>query len=570
MWRGARSAAWAVLWVGLAAALAVATTWPAALRLADHSLPQLIHPDLQCGLWWGSAMARWVTGEGELFLRPDLLWPDGQDTRFMLWNLAAQLVLSPIYAWFSPLLATNVAALICMVLNGLASAWAGRVVSGTRLGALAGLVVGATNTYGFTEGASGRMDQALWAPMALFMGGLVLLWRHPGRWKTRGICGLALGLAGAVYWFYAYFLVLLLALVAAVALAWRRLPLARVRDLAAVGLISLAVASPFLVPLLLKVVEGGAMIRMAVDQQGDPFQNQARFAVPILWGHLGALGPHLSVPGTRLPLLGLPLCLLAAWRGRGAVRWVGAMGALASVFSAGPLLLGAQGRPLTVGQYELWGPMALLDALPGFVRFWFPYRWQAVICAALAVSLPWLLSRLRRQRLALAVLALCFVAEGAALVRPGADVPFMRPAAVPEFFDAVARMGGQRPILNLPFHIPGGTTMGFAAWHRQPIDGGLGPWFYSHQGHRQRRKTVLLWRTLAAALAGKPVQAPARWTSQQAGGFHYVILFNHAFNPQEVPLRVDQISAVLGPPCTRSELMSAWAVPGVGQAPPLR
>ena len=564
----ARTAGLAALYLGLAVALAVATTWPAALRLVDHSWPQLVHPDLQCGLWWTSAMGRWITGEGDLFWRTDLLWPDGQDTRFLLWNFAAQLVLAPIFAALSPLAATNVAALACLVLNGLAAAWAGRAVTGTHLGALAGLAVGATGAYGFMEGVSGRLDQALWAPAALFFGGLVLLWRDPGKWRPRIICGVGLGLAGAVYWFYAYFLVVLLALAAVVALAWRRLPLGRVKDLVAVGLISAAVAAPFLIPLVLKLAEGGAMIRMAVDQQGDTFLHQSRFAVPALWGYLGALGPTSAVPGARLPLLALPLCLAVLWRGRGAVRWVGGMGALAAVFAAGPLLVGADGRPYTVGEHSLLGPMAALDALPGFARFWWPYRWQGVVLAAMAVAAPWLLSRLPWQRAALAVLVAWLVFEGAVLVRPGGDQPFMRPAPVPDILGRVAGMGGPvRPVLNLPFNVPGGSTMGFAAWHQQPIDGGLGPWFYSHAGHRRRRQGVQLWRTLEQALRGEPVRAPARWTAAQAGGYHYVILHSYAFPEQEVPLRVARINAVLGPPAERSKLMTVWAVPGVGRVP---
>ncbi len=560
----ARAAGLAALYLGLAAALAVATTWPAALRLVGHSYPQLVHPDLQCGLWWSAALGRWLTGEGDLFWRPDLLWPDGQDTRFLLWNFAGQLTLSPIHAWLSPLVATNIAALACLVLNGLAAAWAGRAVTGTHLGALAGLLVGATGVYTFAEGASGRVDQALWAPAAVFFGGLVLLWRDPGRWRPRIICGVGLGLAGAVYWFYAYFLVVLLVLAAAVALARRRLPLARVKDLVAVGLISGAVALPFLLPLVLKLAEGGAMIRMAVDQQGDTFLHQSRFAVPALWGYLGALGPTPPVPGTRLPLLALPLCLAAIWRGRGAVRWAGIMGALAAIFAAGPLLVGSDGQPYTVGQHSLLGPMAALDALPGFARFWWPYRWQGVLLAATAVTVPWLLSRLPWQRAALAVLAAWLVFEGAVLVRPGGDAPLMRAAPVPGILDQMARLGGPaRPVLNLPFNVPGGSTMGFAAWHRQPIDGGLGPWFHGHAGHQRRRQRVLLWRTMERALRGEPVRAPARWTAAQSGGFHYVILHSYAFPEQEVPRQVDRVNAVLGPPAERTKLMTVWAVPGV-------
>ena len=212
--------------------------------------------------------------------------------------------------------------------------------------------------------------------------------------------------------------------------------------------------------------------------------------------------------------------------------------------------------------------MLMLLMADGFRRI--PAAVGFGVCAGLAVSLPWLLSRLRWQRPALAAVALWSVGEGAVLVRPGAGAPYMKPVAVPKFFDDVARMGGQRPILNLPFNIPMGTTMGFAAWHRQPIDGGLGPWFYGHAGHRRRRGEVQLWRTLTAALDGKRVRPPARWTAPQAGGFHYVVLYHHAFDPHDVPRRVARVTGVLGPPCARTGLMSAWVVPGVGQAPPIR
>lgn len=562
-----RAAAWGLLWVGLAAALAVATTWPAALTLSGHAVVPLTHADLQAGLWWGPALARSLAEGSSIFWRPELIWPDGQDTRFLLWNFLAQLVMAPLYLSFSPLTATNLAALLCMVLNGLAGAWAGRVVTSSRLGALAGLVAGATCAFSFTEGAGGRLDQALWAPAAVFMGGLVLLWRTPGRWGPRLICGAGLGLSGAVYWFYGYFLVLLLVLLAAGALVTRKLPRQRIVDLALVGLVAALVALPFLAPLLSRLADGGEMIRVATSEHPDAVLQQAPFGVPLLWGNLGGLVGAFQHQGTRTPLLLLPVCLLVAWRARGAVRWVALMGLLAVVFAAGPLLTDTRHQPLAVGQNLIWGPMALLDLLPGFARLWWPYRWQAVALAALALAVPWLLHQARWRRLWLTLFILWSLVDNAMLIRAEPRLQFMRPVAVPPLLEVLGRGAGQRPIVELPFDRGHQSTMGFASWHRQPIDAGLGPWLHRHPGRQQRRKSILLWRVLDRAVKGQTSAAPQRWTEAQAGGFHYVFLYNHHFAAGEYTRVLQRVSAVMGRPLTSSPNFAAWYVRGVGQPP---
>ena len=72
-----------VAWIALAVLAVLIATWPAVLH-PDRPLEPLHLPDVQGGLYWPWAFARSLVAGEALYLRPELLWPEGQDLRLIL------------------------------------------------------------------------------------------------------------------------------------------------------------------------------------------------------------------------------------------------------------------------------------------------------------------------------------------------------------------------------------------------------------------------------------------------------------------------------------------------------
>ncbi|MFT5680994.1 MAG: hypothetical protein ACI8RZ_001900, partial [Myxococcota bacterium] len=429
-------------------------------------------------------------------------------------------------------------------LNGLAGAWAGGRVAGSRLGALVGLCVAIGAPYGFVEAGVGRPEQGLWAPLAVWMGALAGMWRTPGDRKLTVIAGLALAAAGAVYWFYAVFALFLLAL---------SLPLARpsrahFSALALTGIISAVAVAPFLLPVISAISSSPEVISTAV-QTNDTATMQTRASVlPVAFFGPFATGEERS---WRLPMLMLPALILALVRGERGVRLVAGCGLLAAVLSAGPILLDSTRSPLGVPL-----PGALLDHLPGFERFWWPYRWQAAALAALTVVLPALL---RHRGLAVAV-ALLSLVEGAVILRDGGQRSVMGRAEVPALFVALGEQDGTHPILQLPGQWLRNSRVGFIPWHGQPIDGGMG----SGMGVVGPPRDFMMMRLIEEASRDPDVHGPDGYTEEESGGFHYVILYSAGPSDQRGPLRRG-LKRALGEPFYEDATMRVWAVPGLAE-----
>lgn len=358
---------WAPL---LALLIPVLVSWPAVTVAADHVLSRPTDPDLGCGLWWPEAFARSLGHANNPFFRPELSWPEGQDTRLLLWNFLPQVLMLPLVALGRPL-ALNASALMWASLNGLACCWLGWTVSRSRLGAAVALVAGASALYGFFEGASGRPEQALFAPVALYIGAWVQLNERSSTGRL-AFAGLALALAGATYWFYAYFLILMSPLLAR-----------SLRSLVVVGAFSALFVVPFLLPVGCALAEGGGAYSAMLDS-GDGATVRAVHASIGADAWLGVFGPPLRDLGGRFSVLMLPAVIFGLWRR----RWrLALLAGLAVLLGMGPLLRLDAGT----GDASITLPMAWLAHLPGWERFWWPYRWLGVAIpafAALAAMLP--------------------------------------------------------------------------------------------------------------------------------------------------------------------------------------
>jgi len=533
-----------LIWPVVAVLVAVVVTWPAVLLGSDHLLEPLHLPDVQGGMYWPWAFAQSVLSGEPIYHRAELLWPAGQDVRLLIWNHGVQLLIFPLFALLDPILATNTAALLIATVNGIAGAWAGWSVSGRRLGALLGLVVAVASPYGFIEAGVGRPEQGLWAPLALWMGALARLWSQPDDRRTAVIAGVALALAGAVYWFYAIFSLLLLL----ICLPLARPSRAHLRALVLTGGIALLVVSPFLVPVALALLERPEIVSEAV-QANDTAAMQSRASLrPISYLGPLALGESRS---WRLPMLLTPLLLVGMLRGARGVRMVAGAGVAAAVLCAGPELLDAARKPIGVPL-----PGALLDVLPGFERFWWPYRWQAAVLAAATVVVP---AVIRGRGLAAVVIVMSLI-EGAVILRDGGQRSVMGRAEVPALFRALGTLEGTHPILQLPGARLRNSRVGWIPWHGQPIDGGMGA---GMQGADAPSEGALL-RLIEEAARDPAVRGPEAFTEAEAGGFHYVIFYQAGPAAERGPLKRG-LRRVLGAPFYAGPSMMAWAVPGLAE-----
>ena len=555
---------------GLAAAVALAATWPAALTFATHTHGLFFDADLQVSIWWQAAMVEALKEGRDPFHALSLAWPDGQDTRLLLWNYAPQLLLAPIHWFTDPVLGLNLSSLAIMVLNGLAAGWAAHKATGSRAGALTGLVVGATSAYAWAEMGSGRAEQAIWAPVAIYIGGLIPLLKEPGTRRHILICALALAASGAIYWFYAYLLVICTGLMLAGIAIRRHLSRRTLWDFAWIGGVSLVLAAPFLIPVISGSLQATDAYHGITEQVANPIDMQANSnLVPMCY--LGLLSNGRGFPSAQAPLLLLPICLLVAIRATGPVRAVAWMGMLTAIFAAGPVLMKDVGEPIDLFGYLVYLPMAALEVLPGFQRFWWPYRWLGLAIPVFAICAGWAICRFRRPHLPLALFTVLCVVECGLILRiylpPPHHVegsprnrPISNPARIPAIFKSLAREPYPSPILQVPVAKIINGEVGWHAYHRQPIDGGVA-WHVKGvrtAAYEKRRREVPLFVAVERASKDLPVNQKRRWSPKEAGGFRYVMLSRRYDEHSEVMLR--GLKKLLAAPYYIDEMVALWKI----------
>ncbi len=547
-----------------ALALSIVATWPSANYLATRVYKGLYTVDANGGLWWPHAFVHSLLRGEYPFWARSLVWPDGQDVTPMIWNYGVALLFSPVYLLADPILAANLVAFGIMVLNGLAAGWAARVVTGSRRAGVAALIVGATSPYAWIEAGSGRQDQALWAPVAIYLACLVLVARRREgrRWIFAAAASLAA--AGAIYWFYAYFLVLVTLVAACIVVVTRRQDVRFVKDLAWVGGGAFVLVLPFLAPVLLSFARSPDIYyRIAEHVPGTTHQQVAFSLAPSCFSGVLGLGRHDG--NLQASLLLVPASLWAAIRGRGAIRALGLVALAAACLACGPYLAGGDGAPIEVAGRWVALPMRWLGALPGFDRFWWPYRWLAVALPAFAVSVGWGVSRVGRTGWVMAALAGFLVVEAAVVLRldPGRTNSLWPAQRVPEVFEELAKQPWPAPILLAPMGMPAIRNTVWQAFLGQPIDMGL-DWHIPGlvtEGWRQRRREVPLLAAIDRAMSGVAERRRVRWSPEAAGGFHYVLL---AVSDDPGGAGRRALDALLGEADFVDCDVVVWHVPGVG------
>ena len=551
----------------LAAAVVVAVcTWPLLIRPSTQLYAVPTHPDVQGSAWWAHAVADSVISGQSPFVRSDIAWPEGQDITLLLWNFGAQLLLLPLQLLdLSPVLIMNLSLWLILTVNGLVGAWAGHRVSGTASGTAAGLIAGATITGIFAEASYGRFEQALVAPLMIYFAGLMDVMDRPKlRPRAVALCGLGLAASAVIYWFWAYMLLLLtLPFVLAPLVTDRQWLKPLASSFALIGLMSVGLSLPLMLPVLEAMWEQPEFAE-ALSQDHGTAGIRTLNTVPLS-GFLGQLlrGYYGGERGLRPPLLLLPALLWIVTR-PGRIRVLAGCGLLALLLSLGTELQlrndVATGVPL---------PAALLDILPGFGNFRWPYRWGLVAAATAPFVAGQIFGRVHPTGVAL--LGLWQFVELQTMIRsPRSPAPkgLLFEVEIPEVFTAIARMEGPRPILQVPLgKVPGGMR-GWIPVHHQPVSSGVG-WEISTavQGDfPSRRARIPLLMALDDAQQGTPQVAPlGGWNLENSGGFHDVACYEVVGRPG----CAEPVSLLLGAPFYADDTVSVWAVPGVGEVPDL-
>ncbi|HJN77658.1 MAG TPA: hypothetical protein QGF58_27305 [Myxococcota bacterium] len=558
----------ALVWLALALAATALMSWPLASQVGTHSLVGLHNPDVITSIWWYDRVADSVATLSNPFWAEDLLWPMGAQIGASIWNLGAPLAAVPLTWAVGPVGALSAAAIVFTALTGVIAGVATRRLGGDRVSAALAVLVGASLCFGVVECASGRGEQALLAPILAFLVGYARLRERPGSRGLAVATGVALGLSGAVYWMGAYMLLVVLGLDVLARAARRRLDRAALVDLLIVGVASFLVALPFLAPVVIGSVQGSDHGLLNAQEAGG-----IDGAMALPWALEGPFAPSHRDASRRWPLLALPVLALGAWRLRGPARFLAGVGLVAAVFSLGrylwlPWMVG--GEPVAVPM-----PHRALDLLPGFSRFWWPYRWSMLLLPCFAVVAGALAATRRplwQRGLALALVAPWSIYEGAAMLRLSPALPPVPTEAVevPEVFRRLGAEPGQHPMLQLPARNVKAGMLHWQVWHQQPIDTAVGwqlPGAIPGAWDDNVAQSELL-----SALISDPGQAARRdWSAEDAGGFHYVVLFSgQPPKPGERPIGFEErrswISELLGQPAYNDGNLALWLMPG---APPL-
>lgn len=371
------SAGWRQLAAATGGALGVAVlaSWPLAARLGAVRTSARADGDFGYSLWvqgWGG---RVLTGQDSFQNSVMVYFPDGQALATSVWNLVTVLGTGWLQLVLAPLLAWHVSMFLVSVANGVAGWFLGRCLGGSA-GAWVAMVAAAAAPFAWTQMAEGRLEQALLAPILMTLLGLEMV--RAGAPRGGLLTGAGLGLVAGTYWFMAPLIVVATAPMWVPAL---RTAAAR-RSLGLAAVVAAVIVAAFLVPVAPALVDGVQQdavqsVRLSAIQRG----NSALSPWQLVAGG--------GLPGHRLPVV-LVLSLGAGLFFAGGRRWVGFAG-VAAALAAGAVLTW-DGTPVRIGGWSLALPLAGMDVLPGFRRFWWPNRAAALVtaggigCAALAAG----------------------------------------------------------------------------------------------------------------------------------------------------------------------------------------
>ena len=296
--------------------LALGMTYPLVLHLGD-AIPGPPWDNLVWlyDLWW--AKRTLLMGQGSPFFNPGLFAPFGYDLALSETMLANKLLVAPVLALGSPVLAYNGLVLLSFVLSGLGACLLGQELTGDRIAGFISGIIFAFAPYRMHVLAAG------WLPLISTQWLPFLFWSlergiRRNRWPWFALGGVFLGASVLSSWYYAY-------VVAPFALLYGLLRLRSWRGRLQVGL-TLAVAGALVVPAAFPILRG------AGQEMAWPLRDVEKWAASVddfvlpqiyhpLWGR-AVLSARAWVPGypwyapgvVGLGFVPLALVALAGWR----------------------------------------------------------------------------------------------------------------------------------------------------------------------------------------------------------------------------------------------------------------
>jgi len=374
------------LWLFLGILTAtVLVSWPLASQLGEVLTSGRADGDLGYTLnahWWAGEV---LTGGSGFPINEKVYFPAGQNMAGSVWNFVALFGSAWPHLFAGPLTAYQIGLIWLMCLNGLAAALLGHRLGG-RWGAFGATCTVLAFPYPWMEAFEGRLEQGFLAPMLLLFWAALDL--KEGRSERGRKLGALMALVAASYWFYAPVAAIGLLFFFGKALGKPALR-AKLREAA-------LFCGLFLIPFLLLIwpaLKGGAYQNAIQDPQHILYTRVGNAVNP--WEVLsGGFGP--ANLGRCLPVL-VVVGLLVAWRSHRQSRvWIGLAG-VGLLFAMGPALSNGQ-APTFVGDRLIPLPFAILDWVPGMSRFWWPYRFLALVGVGAVAGMALLFSRLPSAR----------------------------------------------------------------------------------------------------------------------------------------------------------------------------
>jgi hypothetical protein len=525
--------------------LAVAASWPLAPHISEVTTSGRADGDLGYTLFaqWWSWQA--LTGAGSFFDCPLVYFPAGQNLAGSVWNLVVLFATAPFHGFADPITAYNLSILALATANAAAFFFLGQRLGGTPAGVLAAVVVSGL-PYSWFELYEGRPEQGFLAPAALY--GLALIRLQEGRPRAILMVGLSMAWVASCYWFMAPLLAVGLLPVLGRSLTTRDTWISLGK---ATG-VCLAACAPFLA-LILPSILGTGGTRSLVDSGNASFMRMSNRVNPleilVPFGEVGFLQHSIPIAAT--------VGLLLAARHPAARVWVAAV-ALSILLATGI-------------------PMAALDLLPGFDRFWWPYRALGVVTVALAGALAtWLGSLPRRQQLAgVLVLGLPLLLHGRFLTLsavqhgdPNLPTSPLDPTAQGFWFDRNLPDWVQEPqeagaVLVFPFPSVQNHAHRFRPFHGLPtaMGDGVGEPLIRPQSFNAR---ISENRFLAAWAKGQePPLDEAALEQVRTMGFRWIlwVLPNPATHPEESARwrgEAHRLEPLLGQPEVQENTLLVW------------